>query len=626
MVEVQRVAVIGSGNMGSGIAQACAASGLQVAMHDVKPEFVKKGLDRIADQLQKRVDKGKLEASERAAILGRIRTTTSLAEAGKDADLVIEAVFEEMKVKEQVFAELDKSAPAHCIFATNTSSLGVTQLANATKRPDRFGGLHFFNPAAVNLLLEVIRGAPTTDATFGALLKVGERLGKTTIVVKDSPGFCVNRFFVPFLNEACRLHEEGFDIPTIDAAAKEAFGIGMGPFELMNFTGIPIAYHAQTSLHQLGPFYAVAPSLKKQVEAQQAWKLEGTPQPAKAQAVKDRLLGACFGIAAHLVEEGVATIADTDKGATTGLRWKEGPFAMMNRLGAKEALRMVEALHRKHGEAFRVPAQLRQLAATGAPWHVPKVRVESRGTTAIITVDRPEALNALNNDVLHDLAAAIEQVEGDPGVRVVILTGAGRAFIAGADIGVMAKVTAIESRAYTKLGQKVARELERMEKPVIAAINGFAFGGGLELALACDILLASEHAQFGLPEVTLGIHPGFGGTQRLPRLIGAAKAKELIFTGERFSATRAEQLGIVSKVLPPEKLLPEALALAERIAANAPVAVRLAKAAVNRGIETDLDTALGLELESVTITFSTDDRVEGMKAFLEKRKPEFQGK
>jgi enoyl-CoA hydratase len=228
--------------------------------------------------------------------------------------------------------------------------------------------------------------------------------------------------------------------------------------------------------------------------------------------------------------------------------------------------------------------------------------------------------------VLGDLIRAIDEVDHDPSVRVVVLTGAGRAFIAGADIPIMAKVTAVESRDYTKLGQKAARRLERLEKPVIAAINGFAFGGGLELALACDILLASEQAQFGLPEVTLGIHPGFGGTQRLPRLIGAAKAKELIFTGERFSATRAEQLGIVNRVVPAEKLMDEAMALAHRIAANAPIAVQLSKAAVNRGIETDLDTALGLEQESVTITFASQDRVEGMTAFLEKRKAEFQGK
>jgi enoyl-CoA hydratase/3-hydroxyacyl-CoA dehydrogenase len=626
MVDVRRVAVIGAGNMGSGIAQACAQSGFAVTMHDVKPEFVKKGLDRIRDQLQKRVDKGKLGSDEMQAILGRIRTTTSLAEAGKDADLVIEAVFEEMKVKEQVFRELDQHSPAHAILATNTSSLSVNALAKVTNRPERFGGLHFFNPAAVNVLVEVIRAERTSDDAFRTLLEFSRRLGKGPIVTTDSPGFCVNRFFVPFLNEACRLHEEGFGIATVDAAAKEAFGITMGPFELMNFTGIPIAYHAQGSLSALGPFYKVAPSLKRQFESGQLWKLEGQVEPAKLQAAKERLLGVCFGIAGHLVEEGVASMADTDKGATTGLRWAKGPFALQNALGTRESLRLVQQVHAAHGDAFPVPRMLRELGARDEPFRVPKIRLERRGPVAIATFDRPEALNALNRDVLRDLIHVVDEVEHDPAVHVLVLTGEGRAFISGADIGIMSQVSALESREYTKLGQMAARKLERLEKPVIAAINGFAFGGGLELALACDILLASDKAQFGLPEVTLGIHPGFGGTQRLPRLIGRHKAKELIYTGERFSADRAEALGIVNRVVPHERLLDEALSLATRIAANAPVAVRLSKAAVNRGLETDLDTGLGIEVESVTITFATDDRVEGMKAFLEKRKAEFKGR
>ncbi|MCA1812890.1 MAG: enoyl-CoA hydratase/isomerase family protein [Halobacteriales archaeon] len=623
---IQRVAVIGSGNMGSGIAQACAASGFHVVMHDVKPEFVKKGLDRIRDQLQKRVDKGKLEAGEMQATLGRIATTTSLAEAAQGTDLVIEAVFEEMKVKEAVFRELDQHAPATCVFATNTSSLSVNALAQFTARADRFGGLHFFNPAAVNVLVEVIRGSKTSDATFTALLEFSRKLGKGPILTTDSPGFAVNRFFVPFLNEACRLHEEGFDIPTIDAAAKEAFGIGMGPFELMNFTGIPIAYHAQGSLAQLGPFYKVSPLLKKQFEANQLWKLEGAPNPSKFHAVKERLLGVELGIACHLVEEGVASAADTDKGATTGLRWAKGPFALMNDLGTREALRLVEQVHAKHGEAFRVPQPLRQLGASNAPWPVPKVRLERRGHVALATIDRPEALNALNWDVLRDLHHVIAQVRADPAVRVLVLTGEGRAFISGADIGVMAKVSAVESRAYTKFGQQVTRELDLLEKPVIAAVNGFCFGGGLELALACDILLASDKAQFGLPEVTLGIHPGFGGTQRLPRLIGRAKARELIYTGDRFSADRAEALGIVNRVLPHDQLLPEALKLAERIASNAPIAVQQAKSAMAHGLDQDMDTALALEADSVTVTFASEDRVEGMRAFIEKRKAEWKGK
>jgi len=193
----------------------------------------------------------------------------------------------------------------------------------------------------------------------------------------------------------------------------------------------------------------------------------------------------------HLVEEGVASAADTDKGATTGLRWSKGPFALANSIGTREALRVVEVVHRLHGEAFPVPRALREHGPRNEPIHVPKVRLERNGPVAIATFDRPEALNALNRDVLGDLIKVIDEVERDASVHVLILTGEGRAFISGADIGVMSTVSAIDSRDYTKLGQLAARKLERLEKPVIAAINGFAFGGGLELALACDILLAS---------------------------------------------------------------------------------------------------------------------------------------
>jgi len=183
-----------------------------------------------------------------------------------------------------------------------------------------------------------------------------------------------------------------------------------------------------------------------------------------------------------------------------------------------------------------------------------------------------------------------------------------------------------QSREYTKYGQEVFSKIENLNKPVIAAVNGFALGGGCELALACDIIIASEKAKFGLPEVGLGIHPGFGGTQRLPRLIGRARANELIFTGNHISAVEARDIGLVNKVVPPDTLLSEAKNLAKTIASKGPIAIKLAKSAINRGLQTDLSTGLNIELNSIAEAFNTEDKVEGMDAFVKRRKPEFKGK
>jgi enoyl-CoA hydratase len=240
-------------------------------------------------------------------------------------------------------------------------------------------------------------------------------------------------------------------------------------------------------------------------------------------------------------------------------------------------------------------------------------------------MNRPEAMNALNEKVLRELKEAIAQVRDDPAVRAVIITGEGPAFVAGADIRAMMPKNLIEIREFTQLGHGVMNDIERLERPVIAAINGFALGGGLELALACDIRLASTEARMGFPEVGLGIFPGQGGTQRATRLIGKGRACELIFTGDHISADQAASIGLVNRVVPPQQLMAEAQRLAERIARQGPVAVARAKAAINQAWQTSLDAGLAFELEAVTLTFGTEDQEEGMTAFLERRRPEFKG-
>ncbi|RDI95046.1 enoyl-CoA hydratase [Meiothermus sp. QL-1] len=249
---------------------------------------------------------------------------------------------------------------------------------------------------------------------------------------------------------------------------------------------------------------------------------------------------------------------------------------------------------------------------------------EVEGQVALVTVRRPQALNALNQDVLLELAEVTEVIAQDPRVRVAIFTGEGRAFVAGADIGEIAALEDVfAAREFAILGQSVFNEIAALPLPTIAAINGYALGGGLELALACDLRVASHKARLGLPEVGLGIIPGFGGTQRLPRLLGRGRALDLIYTGRHVTAEEALSLGLVNRV--GEDALETARELAALILKNAPVALALAKEAVGRGENLDLQEALEIEADLFGMACATQDMREGTRAFLEKRTPEFKG-
>jgi enoyl-CoA hydratase/3-hydroxyacyl-CoA dehydrogenase len=624
-MDIEKVGVIGCGLMGAGIAQVAAQAGYDTIVRELNEELLEKGLDRISAFLDKGVVKRKLTQAKRDATWARIRGTTDLADLA-DCNLVIEVVFENMQVKQELFETLDGLCHKGTILASNTSSLSIAEMAAATSRPERVAGLHYFFPPVINQLLEIVVAEETAPEVVETLLTFARATGKVPIVVKDAPGFAVNRFFVPWLNEAARMLGEGVaNIPTIDEAACETFRIGMGPFALMNATGIPIAYHCTESFAQeLGDFYAAAATLAAQFEAGQPWELEGEVDEAAKAAVGERLLGVTFGIAAQLVEEGVATAEDTDRGALVGLRWTRGPFGMMNDVGLDPALRVVEELAAHHG-SFSVPELLRQQAATGQPWTLRDVKLEVKGGIATVTMNRPEAMNALNEKVLRELKETFAQVRDDPGVRVVILTGEGPAFVAGADIRAMMAKNMVEIRAFTHFGHGVLKDIERLEKPVIAAINGFALGGGLELALACDIRLASTDARMGFPEVGLGIFPGLGGTQRTTRLIGKGRACELVLTGDQINGEEAARIGLVNRAVPPQQLMAEAQRMAKRIARQGPIAVGRAKAAINQALQGGLDTGLAFELEAVTLTFGTEDQQEGMTAFVERRRPDFTG-
>jgi enoyl-CoA hydratase len=250
--------------------------------------------------------------------------------------------------------------------------------------------------------------------------------------------------------------------------------------------------------------------------------------------------------------------------------------------------------------------------------------LEIENSIAVITINRPKALNALNLATLAELAQVLDEAEENKNIAAFIITGQGeKAFVAGADIAYMKDLNPIEAREYAILGQKLMHRIQHYSKPVIAAVNGFALGGGCELAMSCDIRIASENAKFGQPEVVLGVTPGFSGTQRLPRLVGKGIALQLMMTGEQISAQRAFEIGLVNEVIPISELISRAKTIAARILANSPFAVRLVKEAVNNGLEIDVNRAIALEADLFALCFASPEQKEGMAAFLEKRKPIF---
>ena len=262
------------------------------------------------------------------------------------------------------------------------------------------------------------------------------------------------------------------------------------------------------------------------------------------------------------------------------------------------------------------------------------IRYEKNEEIGILTISRPKALNALNSTVIGELEQVLCEIEGDADLRALIVTGDGRSFVAGADIGEQCPMDIAQGRKWGQRGSAVMRRIEKLEIPTIAAVNGFALGGGCELAMSCDIILAAlpnaegkGGAKFGQPEVGLGITPGFSGTQRLPRRVGAAKAKELIFSGKMIGAEEAKRIGLVNEVYAPEELLNGAIAMAKSFTVNAPIAVKYSKACIDRGLQMDIDDGIALENELFAMCFATEDQKEGMGAFLEKRKEKhFQNK
>ena len=663
---VFKAAVVGAGTMGGEIAQTIAAADIPVVLKDIKQEFVDAGLEKAREvtrsQLDKLVAKEKLTPEQADARLDEVmdRITGALDYSGfGDVDFVVEAAPEKMEIKQAVFGELDEATPGHAILASNTSSLSISEMAEATLRPDRVVGFHFFYPASVMPLLEIVEGEETSPETTLAAYNFAQVIRKQPITCAEVPGFVVNRILNSAVGELWRAQEEqGLSIQKIDAKVAEAQLAPMGPFILTDLLGLDTVMHVAEHLHEsYGDSFYVHQGMSKLVadgklgakSGGDGFYKDGEPQ-LEGEGEPDDELIETFGLkalveACLLLEEGVAAARDIDLGmmAGAGLDPRRGLFPPLMKAdleGLDVVLEKLERAKDAHGERFEAPRLLRRLVAQGRLgqkagqgfYAYPQpdegdqtdtVKLETRGDVAIAWLANLP-MNAISPQVIKDLGTVWDRVKADDEVgAMVIASSVPVVFSAGADIKAFTQMDPEGGRELIDAGHALLRDLGSSRVSTVAAVNALAFGGGCELAMACDFRIAAESAVFGQPEIKLGILPGFGGTQRLPRLTGPGKALEMNLIGDAISAEDALVHGLANRVVPDHELFDTAVAWGRKLAGQAPVAVELVKQASNKG---DLDEGIEAEKQAFAQAFLSDDAKEGISAFLGKRTPKWQGK
>jgi enoyl-CoA hydratase/3-hydroxyacyl-CoA dehydrogenase len=666
---VFRAAVVGAGTMGGQIAQTIAAAGIPVVLKDIDDALVQAGLDEARNvttgQLGKLAEKGKITAEQAeqqiAEILGRIEGTTSYAPFG-DVDFVVEAVPERMEIKQAVFAELDASTPGHAILASNTSSLSITEIGEATLRPDKVVGFHYFYPASIMPLIEIVEGEETSAETVSAAVTFAQAIRKQPITCAEVPGFVVNRILNSSSAEVWREQEEkGLSIKKIDEGLGSAGILPLGPYTLINLLGLDTVLHvAEHLIESYGEerFFVPKGMQKLVADGKLGAKtggdgfyspsgepnLPGDNDPDIEELVEllslKTFLEACL-----VLEEGVASHRDIDFGmmAGAGLDPRRGllpPFMRADVDGLDTVLERMESAQEKFGERFTPPAILRRLVAQGrlgqksgqgfyaypqpdAEQPAEVIKLETREDGVAIAWLANGQMNSISPQVAGDLAKVWQQIKSS-GVRALVIASSNpMLYSAGADIKAFTTMDAAAGEQLIHDTHALFKELGEGQIATIAAVNGLAFGGGCELSMACDVRIAARSALFGQPEIKLGIIPGFGGTQRLPRLVGANKALEMNLVGDPMGAEEAFEFGLVNRVVEDHELLDTALAWARKLAQQAPLALEQIKRISAAG---DLDEGIDAEKRAFAEVFASADAKEGISAFLGKRAPRFEGK
>ena len=589
----------GGGTMGADIATTTLNGNIPVGISDISDAALDGGEGKINASLAGAVQRGLLtvaEAEKRAKLLTGKYTDPSQVPADKAPAFVIEAVFENYDVKNKIFKGMNQHLPADTILATNTSSLDVERLAEASGRPDRFIGLHFFLPAHKNRLVEIIPASKTSPETIAKTRAFVQAIGKIPIVCQNSPGFGVNRMLVPVMNEGIKMWErlvaeqqaqyakvhgsapnaevnkliERRMATTVERAVQEvlwpqvskdpaAGAFLIGPFSGLNspiYMGI-IGEITESLQAGLGEGYAPAKTVSEKSKAffalnrrapdfnEQFAKLQyamGGPESVDQNMLpklKELLQGLIIGTAMQLQDQGVITPEDLQRGVGIGTKWEMMPFDLMNQLGTKRSLELVEAYAATNPE-FSVSSKLKDLAASNAKLPLNYVETRKEGDAQYITINKPHRNNALDQEMLANIRKAYEAAEKDPSVKTIIFESIGGAhFVSGADIFALKDqqkgMNPVQQMALFRnlilQGNQLYNDIASSSKVTVAKVNGTALGGGTELTLACDYVVASEDATFGTPEVRYGIYPAWGGTERLPQKVGKTMARFMVLEG-----------------------------------------------------------------------------------------------
>jgi enoyl-CoA hydratase/3-hydroxyacyl-CoA dehydrogenase len=661
MKEIKNFVVLGAGAMGAQIAALAAESGFNVTIRDIEEKFLDRGRQIVETNYDKRIQRGRYTEEGKQQVLSRMRFVTDLQEAVKSADYIIEAVPEILDLKQKVFGEASELAPADAVYATNTSSLSITEIAKGLKRPDRLVGTHFFNPPSRLVLLEIIKGEQTSAETIEIADYVAKKMGREIVHVKDGPGFLVNRIWVIMANEADWAVSQGEakSVLEVDSAVKYKMGLPMGLLEIddvLQNGAIDTRFHVLDHFREtLGESYRAGPLTEQAFKAGHYGKRTGQgyynwaegqtneiPMQAGADFDTVRLLSIGINECAKLLETESTVREEIDSGVITGLNYPRGILRMADSVGIDRIVNELNRLYNTyHEDRYKAAALLNEMVAQGkvgrksgegfytygpGKYEFVKLEIDPETRIARVILNRTNRANALNYDFIREIGQALDELEWREDIGCLVITGAGANFCAGADVSTFASQDVTTVMQFTEAGQDLYTRLETYPKPIIAAVNGAAMGGGLELMLACDIRVMSQKAQLRLPELTIGITPGLGGIQRLSRQVGMVRAKEAVLLAEPINGEKALDWGIVNQVVEAGKLEETVKGIAVKLAAGPAITQKMAKSAFYYGAQSDQRTALFIEAAVSGDVMFTKDVNEGLTAMNNRRAPKFTGK
>lgn len=646
---VREVTVVGAGTMGHGIAQTFATAGYAVTLVDVSEDILSDAIEKIESSLQQ------LDPEETEGILDQISLETERETAFPRSDFLVEAVPEDIDIKQDVFADADQLTPEGTILATNTSTLPISEIGSVTEQPARVVGMHFSNPVQLMPIVEVIRGEATSDLVFEATQELSRDIGKTPISVeKDVPGFLINRINIRFWNEALRRVSDDEITPRQIDASVRRLGFPMGPFEVMDFSGIDVVEMAASSMQERGVELHVPSNLSKKVEDEQFGMKTGTgfynyPSPgeySRADISRTQrfdynpweVIAPAVNEAAWLLRNDVTTKEEIDRSVQLGMNWPRGLLELADEYGLDEIVATLERLQAESGwdEYAPEPLLTEKVDAdelgikTGQGFYewdhesetFGPVEYEQRDFFSVITLNRPDKLNALNEPTWVGLRRSLKKAADTDAVRATVLRGAGDAFSAGDDIAEMREWES-ESEGHSFIEETLMPTIEALRhhpKPTIALVDGVATGAGCEITMLSDLAVASEDSQFGQPEATIGAMPPIWLVEGLVG-IGKKDVMELALTGDIIEASEAEEIGLVNHVVSAQQIDDVARELARSTTSAAPKSVAAIKE-LTSGIEDDYYAEwLSTATDELVTLLQSDTGKEGLEAFLEGNSP-----